>query len=308
MGASTNAPRIFVGTAGTKICYFKRQLDNNPNAIKITLDEVFAQRLDMFNETGDESHLLYKKFVDYEISHDPLGKDSDYIQTQYFGRWVIGSGQFTTVEELDALIGSYRIQDENRDYEEGEGKNKKKYDALPCFVGVDTAKYPDRTVVTVIRNKQGDEAKSQLLGWLSLQGDNYEDQFDYICNYLLRFESIFKIAIDATGQADFMPDKFERHTYYDILRVKFSAETKDNIYKILMQVMKNKLTEIPNDPHSADYMRFRQELLDLEKEYKGRFLSVHHPEGKDMHDDYPDSWALAEYAKTEYEKKSPRIS
>lgn len=52
--------------------------------------------------------------------------------------------------------------------------------------------------------------------------------------------------------------------------------------------------------------RFKQQMLDLQQEYKGNLLSVHHPKSadstktEDLHDDYPDSWALAEWAFAKY--------
>jgi len=291
MGASTNAPRIYIGTSGRRICYFKRQIENNPNKIKISLDEVFKQRRARADATGDDGHLLYESFVNHEVLEH--GKDSDYIKTQYFGVWIIGTGQFTVTEELDALIGKHGLI--------------LKTD-LPSYAGLDVAKSPDRAVLTVIADHEKDPLKSKLCGWLSMLGENYEDQFELILDFLKQFTNLRGIAIDATGQGDFMPDKFEKHTSYNIERVKFTAERKDVLYKILMQVIKNKITSVPNLPENEDYKRFRQELLDLEKEYKGRFLSVHHPQGKDMHDDYPDSWALAEWMKSHCLQNEPSLS
>ena len=95
MGASTNAPRILVGTAGTRLCYFKKQLDTNPRAIRITLEEVFRDRRAVYEQTGDERHLRYEQFVKHEIEEN--GWDSDYIKTQYRNVWVIGTGQFVVV-------------------------------------------------------------------------------------------------------------------------------------------------------------------------------------------------------------------
>lgn len=293
MGASTNAPRIYIGTAGTRVCYYKKLIDK-PGSLKIGIEEVLAQRRAKAKETGDNRHLLYEAFYNHEVAFH--GKDSDYIRRQYGGEWIIGTGQFATAEQLEKMVVTGRpIVSENKT-------------ELPIFVGIDTAKHVDRTVVTVVRDHSSEGKKNQLLGWLSLHGDNYEDQFDYIIDYLKQFENIRLIAIDATGQGDFMPDKFERHTSYNILRVKFSAESKDVIFKILLQVIQNTLTELPDAQENEDLRRFWQEILDMQKEYKGRFLSCHHPEAPGAHDDYPDSWALAEFALTEAKKNEPSIS
>lgn len=322
MGASTNAPRIYIGTAGTRNCYYKSQLDTNPRAIKITLENVLADRRRLYNLLRDPQILFYEHYINHEIQTH--GKDSDYIERQFFLKWKIGSGQFTTPEALDALTGPFGIISENRARTDAKGNV---LDPLPCYVGIDTAKDPDQTWVTVVRDnpeliewlkkKLGDpkliksERIGQLCNWLSIHGTNYEDQFEIIKNWLAHFENIKAIAIDATGQGDFMPDKFERHTNYNIMRVKFSAETKDVIYKNLDQVIKNTLTLLPDTPFDSNFRQFRKELIELEKEYKGRLLSVHHPErssdGKMGHDDAPDSWALAEYAKTEIIKNEPSL-
>ena len=100
-----------------------------------------------------------------------------------------------------------------------------------------------------------------------------------------------------------MPDYFKLHTKYrdersGLFEVKFSLPGKDMIYTNLMQVQTNRLTAIPADA-TVELKKMRQQLLDLEKEYKGQFLICHHPEddqGQSYHDDYPDSWALAEHA------------
>lgn len=317
MGASTNALRVYVGTAGNRICYFKKQIDSNPRKIIIPLEEVFSDRQEMFNRSGDNSHLLYKKFVDHEIKEN--GIEDDYIQTQYYLKWIIGSGQFTTAEDIDALVGNFGLITENRKriLKDKDGNEIKK-DPYPVFIGIDTAKHPDKTVVTALRNnedlpkvKKKDEAevvRGQICNWLVLRGENYEDQFEIITDWLKRFDNILGIGIDATGQGDFMPDKFERHTGYNIKRVKFTVESKDVIYKILSQVIKNKLTLLPNIPDDPTYREFRQELLDLQKKYKGRFMSVSHPEAKGAHDDFSDSWAIAEYVKAEFYKHEPSIN
>lgn len=328
MGASTNAPRIYIGTAGTRLCYFKSQLDTNPRKIIIPLEQVLADRRARFEASGDTRHLLYERYVEYEKQQH--GVESDYVQRQYFLKWKIGAGQFVTAEIMDALIGEHTYISESKD------RNR------PCYAGIDTAKSPDSTVVTVVRDnpelaawRKGAKEKvrallkeqfpemqfgegeiegavpGQICAWLELHGENYEDQYEIIIDFLKPFE-IHAIAIDSTGQGDFMPDKFERHAPYHIIRVKFGAESKDALYKNLQQVIHSALTALPKEIQDKFWQKFRKQMIELEKEYKGRFMSVHHPErdadGKPGHDDYPDSWALAEWAKTETLKKQPGLS
>lgn len=284
MGASTNAPIIYIGTAGTRLCHFRR-LGMKPGAIKKYFYDIVADRRKVYEETGDVKHLIYEQNVKQLI--EEYGLESDEVQRPFFGKWLIGTGQFTVMEELDALVA-----DRGRTHQE------KKSD---CYAGLDTAKHPDSTVVTILRDNH-ETNKRELINWMELRGDNYKSQFEIIVEFLKRY-NIKGIAIDSTGQGDFMPDMFESETEWrdehsGLYRVKFSAVSKDNMYKNLKVVIKESLTTLPKlDTKEAE--KFRQQMLDLQQEYKGQLLSVHHPDSPDAHDDYPDSWALAEWAYAE---------
>ncbi len=296
MGASTNAPVIFIGSAGYSLCYFYRLLQRNDELI-YDCKKVFEHRQRLYEKTGNPEHLRYKTFVEEEERR--LGTDSDEFRAPYLLKWILGGGQFCTGEDLDRLIMGH-----SRIYQEGKRE---------CYAGIDTAKNPDSTVVTILRElpeprkikltingrEVETEVRKELVNWLELRGDNYKDQFDIISNFLGNY-NVRAVAIDATGQGDFMPDMFERETEWrdeksGLYRVKFSAVSKDVIYKNLEQSIKNLLTAIPK-LETKEGVRFREQMLDLQKEWKGQLLSCHHPNSPDAHDDYCDSWALAEYA------------
>ncbi len=281
MGINTNAPRIYVGTAGTKICYFYRK-GQSGKALKLYFEEIVSQRREVYQETRDARHLVYEQTVRQEI--EKQGLDSDEIQRPYFGKWLIGTGQFTTMEDLAAI--------------ETDRQPTFHYKKHDCYAGIDTAKNPDSTVVTILRYNE-ETGKKEILNWLELRGDNYQDQFDIIVEFLGNYK-IVAIAIDSTGQGDFMPDMFEAHTQWadehsGLYRVKFSAVTKDVMYKNLKVSIKELLTTVPK-LSTRNGEKFKQQMLDLQQEYKGQLLSVHHPDDPNAHDDYPDSWALAEWA------------
>jgi hypothetical protein len=293
IGASTNAPRILIGTAGVKICHFYR-LGQSGKAIKLYFNEIIQQRRDVFTATNDARHLIYETTVKQEI--EERGLEADEIQRPYFGKWIIGTGQFVTQEVLEALVDD-RLPTQQ----------EKKSDS---YAGIDTAKNPDSTVVTILRfNKE--RGKKEVLNWIELRGDNYQDQFDII-NAFLGHYKIVALAIDSTGQGDFMPDLFERNTQWQdensgLYRVKFSAVSKDMMYKNLKVSIKESLTSLPNLSTKLG-SRFKQQMLDLQQEYKGQLLSVHHPDLPDAHDDFADSWALAEWAYAKHNESQVEIS
>lgn len=297
MGKVTNAPRIYIGKAGTQINHFYRLSQRN-DTIKVYFDDVVKQRKQIYDLTGDPIHLIYEQSVRSDIAEH--GIDADEIQREYFGKWQIGTGQFTTQEQLEALE-QYR-------------RPTFQFNKAACFAGIDTAKHPDSTVVTILREPyEGsiDPAKKDLLNWIELRGDNYQDQFDIILAFLKNYR-VEGVAIDSTGQGDFMPDLFEKHTEWGdensgLYRINFSAVSKDLMYKNLKVSIKESLTTIPNrDTRLLD--RFKQQMLDLQQQYKGQLLSVKHPDDPNAHDDYPDSWALAEWAYAKYNENQADIS
>lgn len=281
IGASTNAPRIYIGTAGTSIKYFYR-LGQQGKALKLYYEDIVAQRRETYEKTGDAHHLIYEQTVSQEI--ELHGQDSDEIQRPYFGKWLIGTGNFVTEEDLMALVADRGLTYQHK--------------KMDCYAGIDVAKNPDSTVVTILRYNP-EIGKKEILNWMELRGDNYQDQFDTICAFL-KLYNIVAVAIDSTGVGDPVTDMFVANTEWSdeksgLYAVKFSAVSKDNMYRNLKITIKELLTTLPKLSTKMGE-KFRLQMLDLQQEYKGQLLSVHHPDDANAHDDYPDSWALAEWA------------
>lgn len=294
MAANTNAPMVYIGTAGTKICYFYR-LGQSPEAIKLYFDDIAPQRRLIYDRTNNARHLIYERTVEQEI--EKHGRDSDEIARPYFGKWLIGSGQFVTQEDLESII------DENR----SPTFHEKTSD---CYVGIDVAKNPDSTVVIVIRlNKK--TGKKEVLNWVEIKGENYVHQFEVITEWMKNYK-VVAVAVDSTGVGDPFTDMIKDGTEFQdehsgLYPVKFTAVSKDNIYRNLKISIKELLTTLPNlDTKKA--AKFKQQMLDLQQEYKGQLLSVHHPDATDAHDDYPDAWALAEWAYAKHNENQAEIS
>ena len=295
MGSSTASPEIYIGTAGYHKCYFKKLLETSEQK-KLIYDYKYIckQRREFYLRDKKPEHLFYEKSVNSAM--ETLGYDADEFKAPYRLIWILGVGQFITNEDFDKLIGDY-----DRAY------NDKDND---IYVGIDTAKSPDSTVVTYLRWNHKKHRK-EVINWLELRGDNYKDQFDIILDQFSKY-TVRALAIDSTGQGDFMPDMFERETRWrdensGLYRVKFSLPTKDILYKNLMVSLRELLTKLPKIA-TKEAERCKEQFLDLQKEYKGELLSCHHPDTKDAHDDYCASLALAEYAYAkDQEKGEPKI-
>jgi hypothetical protein len=100
-----------------------------------------------------------------------------------------------------------------------------------------------------------------------------------------------KVCIDATGVGDPVVDNFKRSTRLRTEGVKFSMQTKDNLYKNLIKILRDEEVQYPL--RHVFTPKFEMQMMEMIKEYKGEFLSCHHPEKSGAHDDFPDSLALA---------------
>jgi len=320
MGASTNAPEISIGVSWYNINYFYKliqRLGPKKHLLRFPADAVIAERKRRYDLDGDSMHLNYQNKFNKIVARD--GIDDPAIQTQWMLNWKLEAGQFMTQPDWDELTQPYFYttpKGEDKHYKTEILTEDKQND---CFVGIDSAKHPDSTVVTILRWNEETKWK-ELVALLELKGENYLDQFEIITGYdsgtgrmtgrgMLDSFRVRAVAIDSTGQGSFIPDMFTRLTRWrdersGLFPVKFSLVTKDIMYRNLQQVVQNRLTGIPGDD-TVELDRMREQLLDLQKEYKGELMTCHHPEsgsaagagaGVEYHDDYPDSWALAEYA------------
>ena len=292
MLASTNGAEISIGVGGYRKNYYQKRVVQGENLIKVSDDEVIKERREAYNRDGNPFHLNYEQFV--LAKREDWGVDSDEYRTQFKLEFVLGSGQFVTEEMWNSLLAP-----------RAEHKPEHK-----CVAGLDTAKHPDSTVCWI----KCTECR-QRIAMLELRGENYPNQFQIITGFdtekgkqvegFLSKHRVVAIALDSTGQGDFMPDMFQKHTRWQdeftgLYRVKFNLSSKNDLYKNYQNAIINKTFTIPEDDDSNEARKCKEQHLDLQKEYKGEFLSVHHPSdtvsGEVMHDDYPDAGALAEWA------------
>lgn len=166
------------------------------------------------------------------------------------------------------------------------------------YAAIDEAKEIDATVMTVLKDNRRD-----------LSG------------------GVKGIEIDTT-RGDWLADWFEKNTNFYVKRMRFSRLTKSIMYSNLLIVIGDGATKIRpwkvgKEWTSEEDKHFFEQMQNLEKETIGDMLVVHHPKGScnandhdydncPYHDDYPDSWAMAEDLYIELNgvpvrKKKPKI-
>lgn len=316
MGAQTNATEVYIGVAGYQRCKFWRHIEELPahNKVIIPVDMALEERQERYDRTGDEIHLNYKKHI--EKKKREIREDSDEFKTQYLLEWILERGQFITYEALLKLEADYVIKEEYTRIE-------------PTYGGIDWGKLHDSTVFTVV------DEDSKILAWYEFFGDDYASQIEEIAAIIgRRFLGMKIIHCDATATQDMAVDmlKAKLLDYKLNVRVegvKFSAGSKDEMYKNLSRlmhdtVMKGQVVEeakvkFPEIKENEDNEiktimiiqkeRFVKQFLDLQKEIKtGGKWDCHHPEGPEYHDDHTDALALACMAFRQITAYTPQIA
>lgn len=289
MGKTTNAPNVWLGTAGYRKCTFWKLIQNG-KALVYDWQRVAKDRRKMYKETNNVKHLIYEQSVKSDIKK--FGTDSDMVRISYNLEWLLERGMFVTQAQLEQcrVYSLYNLDD----------PANKQYDH---YFGLDSAKQVDRTVLKIGREIDG---KLTTVYSIEIQGMNYQDQFELIADTLRKFKVIAG-AIDSTGQGDFMPDLFDRlvDRNYFIMRVTFNLVSKDNMYKSWLNKILNDKFAYYYDDNEITATRFEYETANLITETKqDKYMSVHHPEEPDAHDDHPDSTVLMVTAWDEYNKNS----
>lgn len=300
MGASYNATMIKIGTATTFKGDFYETIQRNKKLWeekKITLRRHFEYDYKVCQKYNPK----YAKYIEKEMF--ALGEHSDEFRMSYGLEWILERGMFVDVSFLEKKCGL---------------KNEKRYSSdleATHVVGIDLAKRDDSTVITVvevdwnnpvIQEEQQTNTldtvtytayNTKIKDWKELTGDNYDSQYYEILDYIKYFK-VKRIMIDATKEEGMADRLMINLPNVEVIPCIFSSSFKSDMYKHLESAIKTGRAKFPLHEEvqkSREYQKFIQQMGELEKEYRGQTLAVHHPNVRGAHDDYPDSWALAVY-------------
>jgi hypothetical protein len=294
MLAAYNGLIIKIGTSNTKKSDFYDAIRRN-----IRQEQNYGAKQNHFQydyKTVQKYNPKYKAYIEKEITR--LGFDSDEFRMAYRLHFILDRGMFITQEDFDDILVSPVL------------KHKTEEMSMPCAVGIDVAKSGDSTVVTVLgvdwSNKYKNEETGEeipmkyVLNWLELQDEKHEAQFWQIVDFLKNY-NVHTIFVDSTGMGDPVADRFA-HYYSGQCHVEgyqFTRPSKSTMWKSLKQEIDGNRLKVPGHPRAQrlrPFMKFRSQMLDLEKDYVGQYMVCQHPDVKGAHDDYCDSLGLANLA------------
>lgn len=286
MGAALNATMVMTGTPTYSKNVFWSTIQGNRRA----MNRRGRNRVNHFEvdwKEASKANPNYKKFCAKEMLR--LGEDSDEFQLSYKLRWLLDKGMFTTSSKLDAC-GDTSMQ-----------SLVPAYHRSPVVVGIDPARKQDRTVCTVlwVDWDHPDELgmlHHRVLSWLDLEGHDWESQYFRIAEYLSNYR-IWKIGVDVGGVGDAVASRLRvLMPNVDIEEVGSSQAEQTRRWNYLRQLIDRRQVVWPAGARVRRlkvWRRFRQELEDLELNFKGPYMLAQAPEVRDAHDDYADSLAIA---------------
>jgi hypothetical protein len=217
-----------------------------------------------------------------------VGEDSDEFRLNYRLEWLLERGMLVTESRMDEL-GDPTMP------------IVQSYWRSPLVAGVDFARRMDSTVVTVVwvdfdRPDELGLYDHRILNWLEMHGEEWEEQYFRIVDFLSNY-SVVAMGVDAQGVGDVAADRLKR-LLPKIQVEPLSSQIADQSarWKHLQQLLQRGLLSWPAAPRAKKtktWRRFRQQMVDVEKTYKGAHLVIAAPNEAGAHDDYVDSLSCA---------------
>lgn len=290
MGAATNATSVATGTPSTTIGYFYNLIEFNKTEqiVRTRPDRTTQPQLhfEYDYKIAQKYNPHYKKYVQKE--RKKIGYDSDEFKMAYRLIWMLERGMAVPKELFEELTMKHlNILTEHKQTE--------------LVAGLDWGKGQDSTVLTIgkpLWERVDDQGRApvEVIYWWEKVGDDYEQIFAELKEKMNSF-SIRTLACDATGVGEPLVDRLTYEVpHITVIPVKFSSQSKDHLYKFFLMMLQEKKVWWPGHyrVRNTNYWKmFQHQMLQLQKEYKGQYLTCHAPEDiKNAHDDFPDSFAL----------------
>lgn len=299
MGAAYNATIVKIGTATTfkGNFYFAIQRNKKNDASK---SSHIRNHFEYDWKIAAKYNPKYARYVEKEKLR--LGENSDEFRMSYCLEWIIERGMFIDIDIFEQNNGEPLL-------------DRVMYDkkAVHC-AGIDIGGANDDTIITecevdwstpVISETRTDPEtgedmmyecyNSYLKDWFCIHNvPNHEEQYPMIVDYLSHFNNA-RVICDATRERS-VSDRLQANLKCEVIPFVFTSKSKSELYKTLEREISSGRARVcmsESAKQSKEYQDFIHQLGDLQKGWRGSNLVVAHPDEKDAHDDYPDSWALA---------------
>jgi hypothetical protein len=228
----------------------------------------------------------YSKFIKNEMLR--IGEDSDEFQMSYNCKWLLERGMFVSSSLMDELGDTSQ-------------ELVKSWHQTPVVVGIDPARKMDSTVVTVVwvdwdRPDEFGYFDHRVLNWLEIQGDDWEEQYFQIVNFLSNYD-VLAIGVDANGVGDAVAQRLKiLMGRAEVMSLTSSPSEQSKRFKHLQELIQRRSLSFPANAKTRRlnlWKRFYQQMTDAEVQYRGPNFTVAAPKEAHAHDDFVDSLAIA---------------
>ena len=228
----------------------------------------------------------YAKFIRKEMLR--IGEDSDEFQMSFNCKWLLERGMFVTSTVMEEMGDTSQ-------------EIVRSWFRSPVVVGIDPARKSDSTVVTVVwvdwdRPDEFGYYDHRVLNWLELQGDDWEDQYFQITNFLSSYD-VLAVGVDANGVGDAVAQRLNiLLPRAEVIALTSSPSEQSKRWKHLQALIQRRMIGFPAHAKTRrlrTYKRFVQQMSDAEMNFKGPNVIVAAPDEAHAHDDYVDSLAIA---------------
>jgi len=228
----------------------------------------------------------YEKFIRKEMLR--IGEESDEFQMSYNCKWLLERGMFVTSSIMDDLGDTSQ-------------ELVKVWHKTPVVVGIDPARKTDSTVVTVVwvdwdRPDEFGYFDHRILNWLEMQGDDWEEQYYQIVNFLSNYD-VLAVGVDANGVGDAVAQRLKLLLpRAEVMSLTSSPSEQSKRWKHLQASIQRKMIAWPSHAKTRrlrTWKRFYQQMVDAEVQYKGPNFLVAAPDESYAHDDFVDSLSIA---------------
>jgi hypothetical protein len=228
----------------------------------------------------------YGKFIKKEMLR--IGEESDEFQMSYCCKWLLDRGMFVTSNVLDELGDTSQ-------------EVVKAWHRTPVVVGIDPARKIDSTVVTVVwvdwdRPDEFGYFDHRILNWLEIQGDDWEDQYFQIVQFLSNYD-VLAVGVDANGVGDAVAQRLKLLLpRAEVHSLGSSQSEQSKRWKHLKALIDRRMVGWPAHAKTRrlrTWKRFYQQMSDLETKFQGPNFLAHAPDEAHAHDDFADSLAIA---------------
>jgi hypothetical protein len=217
-----------------------------------------------------------------------IGEDSDEFQMSYNCKWLLERGMFVTSSLMDELGDTSQ-------------ELVKVWHQTPVVVGIDPARKMDSTVVTVVwvdwdRPDEFGYFDHRILNWLEIQGDDWEEQYFQIVNFLANYD-VLAVGVDANGVGDAVAQRLKiLLPRAEVIPLTSSQQEQSKRFKHLQALLQRRSLIFPSHAKTRRltvWKKFFQQMTDAEIRYKGPNFTVAAPNEAYAHDDFVDSLAIA---------------